>query len=171
MRARQNPRRSATAIVALLLLASLGACDKVKELVSSPALPSLDRPLGERFCTPNRETAPWVLKQALDAAGQEDTQESWQTFEKMLHSSQRTPDALQRWRTSGWQRLRRRSSGYVDGKGCFKVVDIEMVMNDSDELIGMVYAVADPERVAPGTCALYADAGNGNRWRIKECEL
>ena len=168
MPTRKPPVRSSLLPVAALAVAlSLGGCEMIQETVYKIQL----KIIGETVCEPDRETAQWVLKRALEAAVVKNQEQGWERFQNVLHSSEQSPNALRGWYTMGWKRLRRQAKDYLDDDGCFKIVDFKKVMSSRDELAGIDYYIQSRKKEMPTPCAVYIDKKKGDKWRIKRCSL
>jgi len=115
---------------------------------------------------PERETAEWVLKEALHAAADSDEERGWAKFQTLLHSSERSPNALRGWQSHGWQRMRKQAKLYLDDQGRFTLRDFKPQTNE-----GIDFFVENRYRDMPTPCAVYIDRANGELWRIKRCSL
>ncbi len=162
-------RRPAFALAVLTLFFSLplSGCDMVAETVDKIRV----KVLGITVCEPERETAEWVLKRALDAATEKNADRGWERFQKMLHSSEQSPNALRGWYTMGWKRMRRQAKDYLDPDGCFKIVDFKKVMSSRQLLVGVDYYIESHKKEMPTPCAVYIDEEKGGKWRIRRCSL
>ena len=145
--------------LSFLLVAGLCACDTVDK--------ARMRIFGVHVCAPAEETAEWVIAQALAAASDPDEEHGWSAFQKMLHSSERTPAALRSWREGSWARMRRQAGLYLDSSKCFNLVDFREMQGE----VGFDYFVANRQREMPTPCSVYLDPNNNNLWRIKRCSL
>ncbi len=125
------------------------------------------RIFGLHICAPEEETAEWVIAQALAAAADTDEERGWLAFQKLLHSSERTPAALRSWREGNWSRMRRQVNLYLDSSKCFNLVDFREMQGE----VGYDYFVANRQREMPTPCSVYLDPNNNNLWRIKRCSL
>ncbi len=125
------------------------------------------RLFGVHVCAPEDESAEWVIAQALRAASDPDEERGWLAFQKVLHSSERTPAALRAWQEGSWSRMRRQAHLYLDESKCFQLVDFREMQGE----VGYDYFVANRERELPTPCSVYLDANNNNLWRIKRCSL
>lgn len=143
----------------LLATAALAGCETVDK--------ARMRLFGVHVCAPEDESAEWVIAQALRAAGDPDEERGWSAFQKVLHSSERTPAALRAWREGSWSRMRRQTQLYLDEAKCFNLVDFREMQGE----VGYDYFVANRERELPTPCSVYLDANNNNLWRIKRCSL
>ena len=144
--------------VILLLVFGVG-CDTIDK--------TRMRIFGIHICAPEEETAEWVIAQALNAASDSDEERGWLAFQKLLHSSERTPAALRSWREGSWSRMRRQVNLYLDSGKCFNLVDFREMQGE----VGYDYFVANRQREMPTPCSVYTDANNNNLWRIKRCSL
>lgn len=154
-------------VASLAVVLSLGGCEMIGETWDKVIL----KVFGLTVCEPERESAEWVLKRALDAAVEKDGEKGWEQFQKILHSSEQTPNALRGWYTMGWKRMRRQAKDYLDSDGCFKIVDFKKVMTSRNELAGVDYYVESHKKEMPTPCAVYIDEEKGDKWRIKRCSL
>ena len=143
----------------LFAFALLPACDTIDK--------TRMRIFGIHVCAPEDETAEWVLAQALAAASDPDEERGWLAFQKLLHSSERTPAALRSWREGNWSRMRRQTNLYLDADKCFNLVDFREMQGE----VGYDYFVANRQREMPTPCSVYTDPNNNNLWRIKRCSL
>ncbi len=152
-----------TAILAcclsFLAMTALAGCDTIDK--------ARMRLFGVRVCAPEDESAEWVIAQALRAANDPDEERGWLAFQKVLHSSERTPAALRAWREGSWSRMRRQANLYLDDGKCFNLVDFREMQGE----VGYDYFVANRQRELPTPCSVYLDANNNNLWRIKRCSL
>jgi hypothetical protein len=145
--------------LSLLAVVGFGGCDSLDK--------TRLRIFGLHVCAPEEETAEWVLSQALHAAADPDEERGWAAFQKLLHSSERTPAALRSWREGNWSRMRRQVNLYLDSSKCFNLVDFREMQGE----VGYDYFVANKQRDLPTPCSVYTDANNNNLWRIKRCSL
>lgn len=150
-------RRGAPALLlgAALLLGGCEAVDRVRMKL-----------IGITVDQPEPETAEWVLKQALLAASDKDEQRGWDNFQKMLHSSERTTNALRGWYQGNWPRMRKQAPLYLDSEGRFVLRDLRVQQNE-----GVDFFVESKIRDLPTPCSVYIDHNNNNVWRIKRCSL
>jgi len=143
-------------IFGVLSLSSCDAIDKTRM-----------RLFGIHVCAPEEESAEWVIAQALSAAADPDEESGWRAFQKLLHTSERSPAALRSWREGGWARMRRQTALYLDSGKCFDLVDFRELQGE----VGYDYFVANRQREMPTPCSVYLDPNNNNLWRIKRCSL
>ncbi len=145
--------------LSFLTIGALGGCDTFDK--------TRMRIFGVHVCAPEEETAEWVIAQALTAAADPDEEHGWAQFQKMLHSSERSPAALRAWREGSWARMRRQTNLYLDASKCFDLVDFREMQGE----VGYDYFVANRQREMPTPCSVYTDPNNNNLWRIKRCSL
>ena len=145
--------------ISFVAVTALSSCDTIDK--------TRMRIFGVHVCAPEEETAEWVIAQALNAASDPDEDRGWTAFQKLLHSSERTPAALRSWREGSWSRMRRQVNLYLDSAKCFNLVDFREMQGE----VGYDYFVANRQREMPTPCSVYTDANNNNLWRIKRCSL
>jgi hypothetical protein len=141
-----------------VLLATLASC----EIVDKARM----KLLGVTVSNPEPETAEWVIREALMAAKDKDEERGWERFQKVLHSQERTNNALKGWQQFGWPRLRRQVSLYLDDQDRFVLRDFRTMQND-----GIDFFIENRERDLPTPCSVYLDFANNKHWRIKRCSL
>lgn len=142
-------------VAGALLLPGCEAIDKARMRI-----------LGVTVDQPEPETAEWVIKQALMAAADKDEERGWANFQKMLHTSERTTNALRGWYQGNWPRMRHQTKLYLDDQGRFVLRDFKIQQNE-----GIDYFVENKVRDLPTPCSVYIDHNNNNLWRIKRCSL
>ena len=120
-----------------------------------------------RSCKPEVESAEWVLMEAVQAANDADEERGWERLQKVLHSSERTPNALRGWHDGNWGRMRRQAKNYLDAEGCFTLRDFNKQQGDR----GIDFFFDNKARELPTPCAVYKDENNNMLWRIKRCSL
>ncbi len=145
-------------VAVALLLASLAGCEVVDK--------ARMKLLGVTVSNPEPETAEWVIREALLAAKDKDEERGWQRFQKVLHSQERTTNALKGWQQFGWPRLRRQVGLYLDDQDRFVLRDFRTMQND-----GIDFFLENRERDLPTPCSVYLDFANNKHWRIKRCSL
>ncbi len=160
--------RTALRLTVWLLAASgITACDTVHRTIDKARM----KIMGIEVLDPERETAEWVLRQALDAANNENEEEGWERFQRMLHSEERTPNSLRNWYDNGWKRMRRQAKDYLGPDNSFKLMDYKEIMSSTGELAGVEFYIASAKKEMPTPCAVYRDAEQEDRWRIRRCSL
>lgn len=122
--------------------------------------------LGVMVCEPAEETAEWVIMEALLAGKTDSREKGWERLQAVLHTSERSPAALRSWNEMVYPRLRRQADHYLDGDGCFRLVNFREMQNG-----GIDFYVESHRKEMPTPCSVYADGGQGGRWRIKRCSL
>lgn len=122
--------------------------------------------LGITVCNPEPESAEWVLREALMAAAEKDEDKGWGRFQKILHTQERSTNALKGWLAGSFSRMRRQHHLYLDEQGCFVLRDFRTLSNE-----GIDYFVGNRFRDLPTPCSVYIDRDNNNLWRIKRCSL
>lgn len=145
------------AVAALIIVGALG-CETVDK--------ARMRLLGVTVENPEPETAEWVLREVLMAAKDPDAEKGWERFQKMLHSQERTNNALRGWQQFGWPRIRRQAHLYLDEQNRFVLRDFKVMQND-----GIDFFLENRERDLPTPCAVYLDYANNKHWRVKRCSL
>ncbi len=160
-------RTALTFTVMLLAAAGLTACDTVGKTIDKARM----KIMGIEVLDPERETAEWVLRQAIDAANNSNEEEGWERFQKMLHSDERTPNSLRNWYDNGWKRMRRQAKDYLAPDNSFKLADYKEIMSSTGELAGVEFFVVSTKKEMPTPCAVYRDAEQEDRWRIRRCSL
>lgn len=151
-------RRGATAALLTVLAVGLGGCETVDK--------ARMKLFGVQVCNPEPETAEWVLREALLAASDKDEETGWARFQKVLHSAERSPNALRGWREGSWKRMRNQHALYLDDNECFTLRDFKLQQND-----GIDFFVENRHRDLPTPCAVYLDHNNNKLWRVKRCSL
>lgn len=121
---------------------------------------------GITVTNPESETAEWVLREALYAAADKDEEKGWERLQKVLHSDQRTTNALRGWHEHNWPRMRKQAHLYLDDQGTFILRDFKVQQNG-----GVDYFVENRHRDMPTPCAVYIDPANNGLWRIKRCSF
>ncbi len=173
-----HSRRAALPMAALLLIAALAlpGCEMVGETIDKIRV----KVIGITVCEPERESAEWVIKRALDAATDKNAERGWNRFQKVLHTSEQTPNALRGWYGMGWKRMRRQAKDYLDEDGCFTIVDFKKMMSSrlyktstgrEQRVQGIDYYVESYKKEMPTPCAVYIDDDKDGKWRIKRCSL
>lgn len=153
-------------LMATLLLAS--GCDSLKSTLDKARM----KLVGVTVTNPERESAEWVLKQAIEAARDKNAERGWEKFQKILHSSEQSPNALRGWYTGAWKRLGRQVEDYILEDGVsFKIVDYKEVMSSTGQLVGLDYYIVSRKKEMPTPCAVYRDDEKGGKWRIRRCSL
>ncbi len=127
--------------------------------------------LGITVSDPEVETAEWVLMQAVEAAQDKNAERGWEKFQRLLHTSERSTNALQGWLRGGWPRLRRQVDDYIADDGSFRIVDLKKMDTSTGELAGIDFYIESRKKENPTPCAVYIDKKKGNRWRIRRCSL
>ncbi len=122
--------------------------------------------LGVTVENPEPETAEWVIREVLMAAKDPDAEKGWERFQKMLHSQERTNNALRGWQQFGWPRLKRQAHLYLDEQNRYVLRDFKVMQND-----GIDFFLENRERDLPTPCAVYLDYANNKHWRVKRCSL
>ena len=122
---------------------------------------------GITVCQPEPESAEWVLMEAVQAAKDSDEERGWERLQKVLHSSERSPNALRGWHDGNWGRMRRQANNYLDEQGCFTLRDFNKQQGDR----GIDFYFENKSRELPTPCAVYKDENNNMLWRIKRCSL
>ncbi len=164
-----NIRRHRALGFALLLAAAtlLGGCDMVGKTIDKARM----KVLGVTVTDPAPETAEWVLKEAIESAADENEERGWERFQKVLHSDERTPNALRGWYDHAWKRMRRQAKDYINPDGSFKLVDFKEIMRSAGGTAGIEYFIESHKKQMPTPCAVYYDDNNGGKWRIRRCSL
>ncbi|MSQ82537.1 MAG: hypothetical protein EXR77_06420 [Myxococcales bacterium] len=122
--------------------------------------------LGVTVDKPEPETAEWVIHQVLLAAKDPDEERGWEKFQKLLHSQERSTNALKGWQQFGWPRIRRQANLYLDEHDRYILRDFKTMQND-----GIDFFLENRQRDLPTPCAVYLDFANNKHWRIKRCSL
>lgn len=146
------------ALVSSLALGMLGGCEVVDK--------ARMKLLGVKVTNPEPETAEWVLREVLLAGKEPDEEKGWQRFQKVLHSQERTNNALKGWQQFGWPRIRRQAHLYLDETGTFVLRDFRTLQND-----GIDFFLENRDRDLPTPCSVYLDFANNKQWRVKRCSL
>lgn len=154
-------------LLAAALLLPLGGCDMVGKTIDKARM----KLFGITVTDPDPESAEWVLKQAIDAANDSNEERGWEQFQQVLHSEERTPNALRGWYDHAWKRMRRQAKDYVQEDGSFKIVDFKEMMRSAGGTAGYEYFIESSKKQMPTPCAVYVDDGNGGKWRIRRCSL
>jgi hypothetical protein len=123
--------------------------------------------VGVKVCNPDQGSAEWVLNEAVQSAKDSDEERGWARLQKVLHSSERSVNALKGWHEGNWPRMRRQVKHYLDDKGCFTLRDFRTQQGDA----GIDFFMENDERDLPTPCAVYIDADNNKQWRIKRCSM
>lgn len=144
--------------IGLALLATLVGCEVVDK--------ARMKLLGVTVENPEPETAEWVLREVLMAAKDPDAEKGWERFQKMLHSQERTNNALRGWQQFGWPRIKRQAHLYLDDQNRYVLRDFKVMQND-----GIDFFLENRERDLPTPCAVYLDYANNKHWRVKRCSL
>lgn len=144
--------------IALALLATSVGCEVVDK--------ARMKLLGVTVENPEPETAEWVLREVLMAAKDPDAEKGWERFQKMLHSQERTNNALRGWQQFGWPRIKRQAHLYLDDQNRYVLRDFKVMQND-----GIDFFLENRERDLPTPCAVYLDYANNKHWRVKRCSL
>ncbi len=147
---------SALLLILLALLTSCDAIDKARMKV-----------LGIQVCKPEVETAEWVLMEVVLAAKDADEERGWERLQKVLHSSERTANALRGWHEGNWPRMRKQVKDYLDDQGCFTLRDFKAQQGER----GVDFFIENRSRDLPTPCAVYQDENNNHLWRVKRCSL
>lgn len=142
----------------LALLFAIGGCEVVDK--------ARMKVLGVTVENPEPETAEWVLREVLMAAKDPDAEKGWERFQKMLHSQERTNNALRGWQQFGWPRIKRQAHLYLDDQNRYVLRDFKVMQND-----GIDFFLENRERDLPTPCAVYLDYANNKHWRVKRCSL
>lgn len=156
---RRTPMARLAVVLALVLAPlSLSACEAVDR--------ARMKLVGVVVDQPEVESAEWVIKEALHAAAEPDAEKGWERFQKILHSNERTTNALNGWRQFGWPRMRRQAKLYLDEQGRFTLRDFKVQQNE-----GIDFFIESKVRELPTPCSVYIDHANNKLWRIKRCSL
>lgn len=150
--------RAALLVLVLCTLPCLTGCETVDKVRM--------KLFGIVIENPERETAEWVLRETLMSASDPDEQAGWARFQKVLHSDERTTNALKGWHSGNWPRMRRQASYYLDEQGRFILRDFRIQQND-----GIDFFLENRFRDLPTPCAVHRDINNNGLWRIKRCSL
>ena len=145
-------------LAALCVLAAASGCEVVDK--------ARMKVLGVTVENPEPETAEWVLREVLMAAKDPDAEKGWERFQKMLHSQERTNNALRGWQQFGWPRIKRQAHLYLDDQNRYILRDFRVMQND-----GIDFFLENRERDLPTPCAVYLDFANNKHWRVKRCSL
>lgn len=146
------------AFAALCVLVSLAGCETFDK--------ARMKLLGVTVENPEPETAEWVILQVLLAAKDPDEERGWEKFQKLLHSQERTNNALKGWQQFGWPRMRRQAKLYLDEHDRIVLRDFKVMQND-----GIDFFLENKERDLPTPCSVYLDFANNKHWRVKRCSL
>jgi hypothetical protein len=152
-------RRLALLLIVVATSSSLISCESVDK--------ARMKLFGIKVCSPEPETAEWVINEVVQAAKDTDEERGWVRLQKVLHSSERTPNALRGWQDGNWPRMRKQVSNYLDDQGCFTLRDFRTQQGDR----GIDFFVENRQRDMPTPCAVYQDENNNRLWRVKRCSL
>ncbi len=148
----------------------LAACATLAVLTGATGCETFDKArmklLGITVDKPEPETAEWVIKEVLLAAKDPDEARGWDKFQKLLHSQERSTNALKGWQQFGWPRMRRQAHLYLDEHDRLVLRDFKVMQND-----GIDFFLENRERDLPTPCAVYLDFANNKHWRVKRCSL
>ena len=147
------------ALVVLALLVTCTSCETVDA--------ARMKLFGINVCNPEPETAEWVMMEAVLAAKDKDEERGWERLQKVLHSSERSPNALRGWQDGNWPRMRRQVKDYLDEQGCYTLRDFRKQQGER----GIDFYFENKSRDLPTPCAVYKDENNNMLWRIKRCSL
>ena len=167
---RAASRRIWSRRVSLLLAVVLGlsGCDSLRFTIDKIRM----KTIGITVCEPTPQSAEWILKEAIEAASDKNEERGWERFQKVLHSSERSPNALRSWYTGAWPRMGRQVADYdLDGDGCFKIVNVKEMQKSTGELAGLEFYIESRKKEMPTPCAVYLDEKMGDAWRIRRCSL
>ncbi len=166
---RKTPLRWARMPALLVIMAvGIAGCDALRMTVDKIRM----KTIGIEVCEPDKESAEWVLMEAMEAARDKNEERGWERFQKVLHSSERSPNALRSWYTGAWPRMRRQIKHYdLNGDGCFKMVNLKEMVRGTGGTAGYEYYITSKIKEMPTPCAVYLDDENGNKWRIRRCSL
>lgn len=160
-----SPKLSArvSCLVALLGLLLVGATSGGCDLVQKQRM----KMLGITVDSPDKESAEWVIQQAVIAGLEKDEEKGWEKFQTLLHTDQRTPGSLRGWKEGAWGRLHRQAKSYAkDDKGTIVLRDIHEMQNNALEIF-----VENAKSDMPTPCTVQQDKGQGGLWRITRCSL
>lgn len=164
---RTNTRIRHMFIAAIAMAALSSGCDTIGKTIDKARM----KLVGIVVTSPEPETAEWVIKEAIEAAHDSNEEAGWERFQQMLHSEERTPNALRSWYEGGWKRMRRQAKDYLQPDGSFKIVDFREIMRSTGELAGYEFFLESHKKPMPTPCAVYIDDGSNGKWRIRRCSL
>ncbi|GEM_PF-3591975 len=160
-------RRSLGICVVVCVALSAAGCDYVDEQVTKARI----KVLGITVCEPARETAEWVLMKTLKAMQEKNDEKGWESFQKLLHSQERTVNSLRSWRQMTWRRMRKQKDHYLDEDGCYKIIQLRKLESSRGTLQGLEFYVESNKKEMGTPCSVYRDKDNKDRWRIKRCSF
>jgi len=166
-----NPSRSSVSrrlAIVLLLALTFSACQSIKLTIDKIRM----KTIGITVIDPEPDSAEWVLMEALEAAKDDNAERGWERFQKVLHTSERSPNALRSWYTGAWPRMRRQADDYdINGDGSFKIVNVKDMVKSIGGLAGLEFYIVSRKKEMPTPCAVYLDEEHGDAWRIRRCSL
>ncbi len=154
--------------LAVMLALTLGGCQSIKLTVDKIRM----KTIGITVCDPEKGSAEWVLNEALEAARDDNAERGWERFQKVLHSSERSPNALRSWYTGAWPRMRRQANDYnIDNDGCFKIINLKEMVKSIGGIAGLEFYIVSKKKEMPTPCAVYLDEEHNDAWRVRRCSL
>ena len=158
----------ASTALAIAMVIGLSGCDSVKMTIDKIRM----KTIGITVCEPEKGSAEWVMMEAIEAASDKNAERGWERFQKVLHTSERSPNALRSWYTGAWPRMRRQISDYdLDGDGCYKIVNVKEMVKSYGGLAGLEFYIVSRKKDMPTPCAVYLDDEHGGAWRVRRCSL
>lgn len=160
--------RLVTVALAVAMVLGLSGCDSIKMTVDKIRM----KTIGITVSNPDNGSAEWVLMEAMEAARDKNAERGWERFQKILHSSERSPNALRSWYTGAWPRMRRQAMDYdINGDGSFKIVNVKEMVKSIGGIAGLEFYIVSRKKEMPTPCAVYLDEEHGDAWRIRRCSL
>lgn len=149
-----------TLAIALIvgLALTTGACRTIKNKLG----------IAETVTDPAEGTPEKVIQDVLKAGLEKDADTGWRMFAKLLHSDQRTPAALEQWRSFNYQALRKKVELFVKDREQVSY-GIERV---DEELDGsLTFFLTNSKSDMPTPCNVVKDEKQNGEWRVKRCSL
>lgn len=161
--------RGLGAIASVFLAAAvlLSGCEAIQETADKARM----KLFGVVVLDPPKGSAEWVLKEVVDSALDKNEERGWERFQVVLHSEERTPNALRSWYDHAWKRMRRQMPDYVEPDGSFKIVDFKKMMLNVGGLAGYEFFIESRMKEMPTPCTVYIDEASGGEWRVRRCSL
>jgi hypothetical protein len=149
------------------LALSLGGCEALQETADKARM----KLFGVTVTDPEPGSAEWVLKEVVESALDKDEERGWERFQVVLHSEERTPNALRSWYDHAWKRMRRQMPDYVNEDRSFKIVDFKKMLLNKGGLAGYEFFIESHKKEMPTPCSIYIDEAAGGEWRVRRCSL
>lgn len=144
-------------IVAALAL-SAGACRTIKNKLG----------ISETVTDPAEGTPERVIQDVLRSGLEKDQETGWKMFAKLLHSDQRTPAALQQWKSLNYPAFRKKVELFVKDRETVSYA-IERVDEEGDG--SLTFFLTNAKSDMPTPCNLIQDKQANDQWRVKRCSL